>query len=450
MAVTEKHVGSPTNFHKNELRNALLHPSPSAPSSPGVGQVWTDTSASPAVPKVWDGTQWAVLGSTYTNEMAQDAVGGIVTSTNSITATYNDGANTITHDVRRKSTGLTSSQGTIGEDANGLYVDLAIGSANKAMSADARLDQLNAPTGSLSLNSQKITNLGAPSADTDAATYGVVKSLINGRSPKTAVRGATISNVALSGAITHEGITYVTGERILVKAQNNAYENGIYDVNTSGAWTRSADADAWDELVSASVFISEGTTLKDQQWTCTVDKGGTLGVTSVTWTQTGGAAGYGAGAGLAVNVSNLDVQTDGSTTQINGSNQVIVKDGGITLAKMATLAANKVIGSVGGGTPAALDATTTGLAVLGAASAAAARTTLSAVGMYATTIGDGVTTTFTLTHNLNTMDVMFVARYASGTYEAWDVAWRPLTVNTLEVTFATAPAASEIRAVVFG
>jgi hypothetical protein len=158
-----------------------------------------------------------------------------------------------------------------------------------------RLDQTSAPTGSVSMNSQKITNLGTPTAATDAATMAYVDASRAGLTWKTAVRAATTAAGTLAtsfeNADTIDSITLVTGDRILIKNQVAPADNGIYTVNASGAPTRATDFDAWTEVAGAAVFVMEGATLADTQWVCTSDLGGTLNTTAITFTQFGAAVG---------------------------------------------------------------------------------------------------------------------------------------------------------------
>ena len=85
----------------------------------------------------------------------------------------------------------------------------------------------------------------------------------------------------------------------MVKNQTLQADNGIY-VASSGSWSRSSDANTWAELVSAYTFIEQGATLADTGWVCTVNAGGTLGTTPVTWSQFSGAGTYTAGTGLSL------------------------------------------------------------------------------------------------------------------------------------------------------
>jgi hypothetical protein len=163
----------------------------------------------------------------------------------------------------------------------------------------ATLNDMAAPTSDYSMNNRKLTNLAAPTADTDAANKGYVDSVAQGLDVKASVVVATTGNITLSGTQTIDGVAVIAGDRVLVKAQSTASANGIYVV-AAGAWTRSTDADVWNELVSAFVFVEQGSTLADTGWVCTVDAGGTLGTTAVTWAQFSGAGTYTAGTGLTL------------------------------------------------------------------------------------------------------------------------------------------------------
>ena len=152
-----------------------------------------------------------------------------------------------------------------------------------------RLDQFAAPTADVSHNNTKIINLADPVNAQDAATKNYVDSNLQGLKPKQSVKAASTANIAtLSGTMTVDGIALVAGDRILVKDQTTASQNGIYAV-AAGSWTRTSDADTWSELVSAFVFVEQGTTNADNGFVCTVDQGGTINTTAVNWVQFSGA-----------------------------------------------------------------------------------------------------------------------------------------------------------------
>lgn len=184
--------------------------------------------------------------------------------------------------------------------------------------ANAILNDIGVPTSAYSFNSQRITNLAEPSASTDAATKNYVDSVAQGLDVKASVVAATTANITLSAPQTIDGIAVIAGDRVLVKNQTTASANGIYLV-AAGAWTRTTDADSWVELTSAFVFVERGTVNADTGYVCTVDAGGTLGSTNVTFAQFSGAGTYVAGNGLALTGNSFSVTGTTNRISVNGS-----------------------------------------------------------------------------------------------------------------------------------
>jgi hypothetical protein len=183
-----------------------------------------------------------------------------------------------------------------------------------------RLDQFQPPNVDVSWASHRITGLLDPSNPQDAATKIYVDSVAQGLDAKQSVRLATTTNLAaLSGLIAVDGVTAASGDRILVKDQTTQSANGIY-VAAAGAWARSLDADTWTELPSAFVFVESGTTNADVGYVCTVDAGGTLGTTAITWTQFSGAGSILGGAGLTKTGNTIDVIGTANRILVNADN----------------------------------------------------------------------------------------------------------------------------------
>jgi len=197
-----------------------------------------------------------------------------------------------------------------------------------------RLDQFAAPTSSVAMNSQKLTGLADPTLAQDAATKAYVDSLVNGTDWKNSVRVATTANGTLATAFangqTIDGVVLATGDRILLKDQSTASENGLYTVNASGVPTRTTDADSNPEVTAwMAVFVSEGTTNGNSQWKLTTDDPITVGTTGLVFAQIGAGTSYTNGTGISIAGSVISIDTaltargttgtfgDGSSTSFN-------------------------------------------------------------------------------------------------------------------------------------
>ena len=265
-----------------------------------------------------------------------------------------------------------------------------------------RLDQMAAPTGNVSINSNKLTNVSDPTAAQDAATKAYVDAVKTGLDVKDSVKVATTANITLSGTQTIDGIAVSADERVLVKNQSTGSENGIYDCK-AGSWSRSSDFDANSEVTGgAFVFVEQGTANADQGYVLTTDGSITVGTTSLTFTQFSGAGNITAGDGLAKagNEISADLKANGGLV--------------IESAKIAVdLAASSITGTLAitnGGTGST--SASSALTALGGQASAADLTTLSScqtggaaalAALTATEIGilDGATVT---TSELNIID----------------------------------------------
>jgi hypothetical protein len=156
-----------------------------------------------------------------------------------------------------------------------------------------------------------------PTGATDIVNLLALQSYVAGISWKQPCAVATLTAITLSGLQTIDSYTTLAGDRVLVKNQGNAAENGIY-LASAGAWTRSLDANVWDEFVSAISFIEYGTQAGGA-WFCTATPGGTLGVTALNWSQFTTSATYSAGTGLTLTGSVFSITNTGVAASTYGS-----------------------------------------------------------------------------------------------------------------------------------
>jgi len=179
-----------------------------------------------------------------------------------------------------------------------------------------KLDQMAVPTSSVSLNSQNITNLADPVNTQDAATKGFVEATAQGLDVKDSCVAATTANITISTALnngdTLDGVTLSTNDRVLVKDQSTATQNGIYVVGSSPA--RAADLASGADAAGVFVFIEQGTTNADNGFVCTSNKGSAVtGTNNLTFAQFSGAGQITAADGLqkSGNTLSVDLKSNG-------------------------------------------------------------------------------------------------------------------------------------------
>jgi hypothetical protein len=487
------------DLNKNELSNAVIQNLASAPASPVAGQIYFNTSDGEIY--YYDGTAWVsvlneseVISGLYANRPAAGTAGrlffatdqqimyfdtgsawlqvsnfGAVTAQTTYGATSGSGSSTdyaradhthgtpsLTnttpqalaiggagavgtgtaparedHTHAMPSFGNVTSETTFGgSSANGSSTSVARADHthgtpvhdNTAHSA-INLSALAVPTADVSFATYKLTNLGSPVSAADAATKQYVDDVAQGLnihaasyaattanlnatySNGTSGVGATLTNAGANAAFSVDGVSPSLNARILVKNQTTQAQNGIYVLSTVGdgstPWvlTRATDFDTATEIAGGDfTFVDAGSTLANTGWV-NIDEVTTVGTDPIVFQQFSGAGTYTASDGVLLTGTNFT--------------GVVVSSGGLTV----------------GGTGFALDTTI-------------------AVRKYAANVGDGTATTYTVSHNLGTKDVIVSVYDNSSPYAEVICDVQHTSTSAITLLFSVAPTSNQYRVVV--
>lgn len=492
----------------NEIQNARVQnlgsdPTPGAGANKGL--IWFNTGANEV--RFWDGTAVGTLTNKIESVVGSGAisVSGIVGKSVTVSVAAASGtvpgtmsssdftklanatnANTASTIVQRDAsgnfaagtitaalTGTASNASQLNGQAASFYLSRANHSGTQLASTisdfdtqvrTTRLDQMAAPTTAVSMGNQRQTNLAEPVNPQDSATKNYVDSVASGLDVKGSVRAASTANVTATYTATGgtsgrgqftaapnalDGVTLAAGNRILLKNQTTTAQNGIWVVTTlgtgaNGVWDRASDFDNDAEVSDgAFVFIEEGTQAASG-WVLTTPNPVTVGGASgsaLTFQQFSAGASYTAGNGLQL--------VGQQFSAVGTPNRIAVSGSGIDIAStyvgQATIT---TVGTIGTGT---WQGTVIGTSYggTGASSVAGAKTNLGFVTRYTQAFGDGSATSYTITHNLNTLDVQCALYEVAGGGEVFANVVHA-TVNTITVAFTVAPASNSLRVVVIG
>ena len=215
----------------------------------------------------------------------------------------------------------------------------------------------------VSITGGTITGLSTPSGNSDAATKSYVDQAIAGLRTRIIAEAGTTGNIDLTADLqngdTIDGVTLVTGDRVLVKDQTDATANGLYIVVASGTASRDPEFDTIPELSGQMVVVNQGTSNDNKIFLCTTDSDATIGVSNITFTQvTPSNTGTVTSIGIA----------DSGAGEFTVTNTPITSAGNISLAvnqiahsKMSPLTASRALTSDGSGVVSVSSVTSTEL-----------------------------------------------------------------------------------------
>jgi hypothetical protein len=178
----------------------------------------------------------------------------------------------------------------------------------------------------VSISGGSVTGLGDPAVSSEAATKNYVDQAVAGLRTRIIAEAATTANINLTTDLengdTLDGVTLVTGDRVLVKDQTDATENGLYIVVASGAASRDPEHDTIAELSGGMVVVNQGTANDNKIFLCTTDSDATIGISNITYTQVTPAN---VGTVTSVGVA------DSGSSEFTVANSPITSSGTITL-----------------------------------------------------------------------------------------------------------------------
>jgi hypothetical protein len=345
-----------------------------------------------------------------------------------------------------------------------------------------RLDEFAAPTNPVSAGSQRITNVAAGTASTDAVNLEQLQAAESGLDVKKSVKVATTANVtiatALNGGDSIDGVTLSNGDRVLVRAQDDPVQNGIYVAGDTPA--RSSDADSAGELSGgAFVFVEQGDTQADTGWVVTSNGSLTPGTDAIVWSIFSRAGELIAGDGLQKVSATLSVDSSvarrdaanaftvastfaaaaaGGTAVLeatgssSGAGLRGVSDSGAGVEGSSTSGAAFKVPSSHGGTI-AFDANAEGR-IAGIVDGVNPQDAISKaqfdakVATYKADIGNGTDTSIAVTHSLGTRDVQVEVIRNSGDYDTVLCEVKRTSTSAVTLVFGVAPTTDQYRVLI--
>jgi len=418
------------DLNKNELLNARIQNLGSAPSNPVTGQIYYNNVSN--VLYFYNGIEW--IPASGSTEVIQDVIGASVLGGTALTATYDDAAGTTTIKLNNTavtagSYGSTTKIPTFTVDAQGRLTaageqDVA---TNLSIAGDTGTDTVNLLTDTLTVSGGEgidvaVTN-NTITVSAEDATY-TNKGVASFSSTDFTVTGGAVSLnkdpvITLSGDVSGSATMTNLGDvTITTTIQPNSVALGT---DTTGNYVATIVGTANEIEVTGSGSETSAVTIglpNDVEITGNLQVGGNLNVV---------------GTVNAVNTTQINIQ-DNKVKLNSNATGIPVADAGILVERGdeadAEILWNETsnvwqIGQVGGNYH-------------------------NIARKYATTIGDGSATSYTVTHNLATKDLTVQIFETNADYNQIEADVQHTSDSTVTVKFASAPTAGEYRVVIVG
>lgn len=414
----------PIDLSGAELRNAVVQNLGTDPSTPAAGQIWYNSAAGAGVMRYRNST--TTISLVGASDLGALAFLNAVDSSTITDGSIVDGDINASAGIVLSKLATQANLTVLGNNSGSTAVPTALtGAQTMALLSGTA-------TAGFSFNSQVVSGIGTPLLASDAANKGYVDATATGLDIKASVRAASAAITVASPGATIDGVAMVAGDRVLRMAGTELVgdaADGIYIWNGAAVpMTRAPDADVSAEVNAGMfTFVEEGTANGDKGFVLTTNNPITLDTTPLAFTQF-------SGSGTVTGTSNRITVTG---NQIDIAGTYVGQSSITTLGTIGTGVWNGTdIAVADGGT--------------GASTAAGAKSNLGFMTRYATTFGNGVLTSFTITHSLGTNDVT-AEIYDTGTNATVYADVVRASTDTLTVSgFVTPPANNGLRIVVIG
>ena len=311
--LTNKTINGSNNTLSNIGNSSLSN---SSVSYGGVSLALGATDATPAF-DLQDATSYpaSALTGTVANNQVATGIDAIKIADGSVTNAEFQYINTLSSNAQTQLDAKVAKASNLSDLASASTARTNLGLGTMAVQNSA----------TVSISGGSITGLSTPSNNSDVAIKSYVDDAVAGLRTRTIAEVATTANVNLSNGLeagdTIDGVTLVAGDRVLVKDQSTATENGLYIAVSSGSASRDPEHDTIAELSGGMVVVNQGSTNDNKIFLCTTDNDGSLDSTNINYVQvTPSNTGT---------VTSIGVTQSGSEFSISGS--PVTSAGNITL-----------------------------------------------------------------------------------------------------------------------